>query len=68
MKKKTFKLQLSRETLRSLSRGALDRVVGAESEPSNCIGCYPTIWTECVSGCIACPQSWPASCGPSCDC
>jgi len=56
MKKKGSKLQLSRETLLSLDRAGLRQIVGAETEPSNCIGCYPTCWSECISGCIACPQ------------
>jgi hypothetical protein len=68
MKKKLFKLQLSRETLRSLDRDALRPVAGAESEPSNCIGCYPTIWSECISGCLVCPQSAGGTCGGSCNC
>ena len=58
MKKRGSKLHLSRETLRSLDRD-LRQIVGAETQPSDCIGCYPTIWSECISGCIVCPQEPP---------
>lgn len=60
MKKRELKLRLHRETLRSLDRNDLGPVNGAETEPSNCIGCYPTIYSECVSGCIVCPQDPPS--------
>ena len=68
MKKRAFKLQLSRETLRSLDGIALGPVAGAETEPSNCIGCYPTIYSECVSICLVCPESVGGTCGGSCAC
>lgn len=61
MKKKISKLRLSRETVRSLNQGNLGQVAGGTNycatDPSNCIGCYPTIWSECVSGCIVCPDT-----------
>lgn len=61
MKRRGSKLHLSRETLRALDRD-LRQIVGAEdTQPSNCIGCYPTIWSECISGCIICPQEPPGN-------
>ena len=64
MKKKALKLRLSRETVGSLERAKLGKVLGAETEPSNCIGCYPTdgVGTDCISRCMVCPQQS----GPPC--
>ena len=70
MKKKISKLRLNRETVRALGQVNLGPVAGGSfnycaTDPSNCIGCYPTIWSECISGCIACPEE---STTPSCFC
>lgn len=65
MKKRAYKLRLHRETLRSLDGGTLSRVNGGETWPSECIGCYPTVFTECLSQCIVCPDTGGTS-EPNC--
>ena len=60
MRKRTYKLRLNRETLRSLDRNEISAVNGGETWPSDCIGCYPTVFTECMSQCIVCPEDPPS--------
>jgi hypothetical protein len=64
MKKSPKKLQLHRETLRSLNRDQLHQLAGGGwTDPSDCIGCVPTNY-ECVSYDIVCPDTG----GPSVYC
>jgi hypothetical protein len=61
MKKKASKLRLHRETLHSLEASNLRRAAGAmTTEPSVRVDCYPTVYTECVSQCVECPQDPPS--------
>ena len=64
MKKRTSKLRLNRETLLSLDKKHLTEVAGG-SEFSLCLSdlpgmCNPSNDSECVSRCLACPQTGPS--------
>ena len=60
MRKRAPKLRLHRETLRSLDGTDLSRMNGGVTWPSDCIGCYPTNFTECISQCVVCPEDPPS--------
>jgi hypothetical protein len=64
MRKRTSKLRLHRETLRSLDQRHLAQVAGG-SEFSLCISdlpgmCNPSNDSECVSRCLVCPEDPPS--------